>query len=84
MLAVGLYTHQDDLSGPLTQMIEAVNTLSIVPGSRKDVNNRTSGGGTGLDEDPMSRVAQVLSSRLESLQWIDGSVRESGSNVTEV
>ena len=57
MLAADLYTHLDDLSGPLTQMIEAVNTLSIVPGSQKDVNNGTSGGTTGLGEDSMSQIA---------------------------
>jgi len=84
MLATDLYTHLDDLSGSLTQMIEAVNALSIAPGSQKDGNNGTSGGANGLGEDPMSQIAQILSSHLESLQWIDGSVRELESNVTEV
>jgi len=59
MLAAGLYTHLDDLSGPLTQMIEVANALSIVPGSRKDANNGMSGGTTGLGEDPMSQIAQI-------------------------
>ena len=84
MLATDLYTHLDDLSGSLTQMIGAVNALSIVPGSQKDANNGMSGGANGLGEDPMSQIAQILSSHLESLQWIDGSVRELESNVTEV
>jgi len=34
-LAMDLYTHLDNLSGPLTQMIEAANTLSVVSGPRK-------------------------------------------------
>ena len=85
MLATDLYTHLDDLSGSLTQMIEAVNALSIGPGSQKDgANNGTSGGTNGLSEDPMGQIAQILSSHLESLQWIDGSVKELESNVTEV
>jgi len=82
VLATDLYTHLDDLSGPLSQTVEAVNALSIVPGSQKDSNDGTSGDATGLGEDPMSQVAQILSS--QSLQWIDGSVRELESNVTEV
>ena len=85
MLATDLYTHLDDLSGSLTHMIEAVNALSIAPGSQTDsTNNGTSGGTNGLSEDPMGQIAQILSSHLESLQWIDGSVRELESNVTEV
>ena len=84
MLATNLYTHLDDLSGLLTQMIEAVNALLIVPGSQKDANNGTSGGATGLGEDPVGQVAQILSSHLESLQWIYRSVRELESKVTEV
>ena len=85
MLATDLYSHLDDLSGSLTQMIEAVNALSTAPGSQIDGNNNgTSGGANGLSEDPMGQIAQILSSHLESLQWIDGSVRELESNVTEV
>jgi len=85
MLATDLYTHLDDLSGSLTQMIEAVNTLSTAPGSQQDnTKNGTSGGANGLSEDPMGQIAQILSSHLESLQWIDGSVKELESNVSEV
>ena len=47
MLATDLYTHLDDLAGSLTRMIEAVNALSIVPGSQKDGNNGMSGGADG-------------------------------------
>jgi len=85
MLATDLYTHLDDLSGSLTQMIEAVNALSTAPGSQQDgTSNGTAGGANGLNEDPMGQIAQILSSHLESLQWIDGSVRELESNVSEV
>ena len=84
MLATDLYTHLDDLSGSLTQMIEAVNALSTAPGSQPDGANNGTGGPNGLSEDPMSQIAQILSSHLESLQWIDGSVRELEGNVSEV
>jgi nuclear pore complex protein Nup62 len=75
MLATDLYTHLDDLSGSLTQMIEAVNGLSL-PSQSQD----SSGG----SDDPMSQIAQILSSHLESLQWIDGTVRELEGQVSEV
>ncbi|KAF9498483.1 hypothetical protein BDN71DRAFT_1503914 [Pleurotus eryngii] len=74
MLATDLHTQLDDLSGSLTQMIESVNGLSLSNGSKD---------GTSA-EDPMTQIAQILSSHLESLQWIDGSVKEVEGKVTEV
>jgi nuclear pore complex protein Nup62 len=77
MLATELHTHLDDLSGSLTQMIDSVNALSLSsPGSG---NPKSQHG-----EDAMAQIAQILSSHLESLQWIDGAVREVESKVTEV
>jgi len=76
MLAADLHTHLDDLSGSLTQMIESVNALSLTSASG------TTDGSSG--EDPMSQIAQILSTHLESLQWIDGAVREVEAKVTEV
>ncbi|TFK43392.1 Nsp1-like C-terminal region-domain-containing protein [Crucibulum laeve] len=73
MLATDLHTQLDDLSGSLTQMIDSVNTLSV---SSKPSD--TAG------DDPMTQVAQILSSHLESLQWIDGAVREVERKVSEV
>ncbi|KAF9469011.1 Nsp1-like C-terminal region-domain-containing protein [Collybia nuda] len=73
MLATDLHTHLDDLSGSLTQMIDSVNTLSL-PSNDMSAN--------GVD--PMVQIAQILSGHLESLQWIDGAVREVDSKVTEV
>ncbi|KIK65391.1 hypothetical protein GYMLUDRAFT_239927 [Collybiopsis luxurians FD-317 M1] len=72
MLATDLQTHLDDLSGSLTQMIDAVNGLSMPSSGEK------------TQEDPMTQISQILSSHLDSLQWIDGSVREIESKVTEV
>ncbi|KAK7061610.1 nucleoporin NSP1 [Favolaschia claudopus] len=71
MLATDLHTQLDDMSGSLTQMIEAVNTLSL-----PDSEN--------AGDDPMGQIAQILGSHLESLQWIDGAVREVETKVTEV
>ncbi|KAJ7368160.1 Nsp1-like C-terminal region-domain-containing protein [Mycena albidolilacea] len=72
MLATDLHTQLDDLSGSLTQMIESVNALSLPSGPE------TAG------DDPMGQIAQILGSHLESLQWIDGAVREVETKVTEV
>lgn len=77
MLATELHTHLDDLSGSLTQMIDSVNSLSLSPSTSGD-------GKTQQGEDPMTQIAQILSSHLESLQWIDGAVREVESKITEV
>lgn len=53
-------------------MIESVNSLSI--GSKA----------TEPTDDAMSQIAQILSSHLESLQWIDTAVREVENKTTEV
>lgn len=77
MLATELHTHLDDLSGSLSQMIDSVNTLTL--------SSSASGDGKGQQgDDPMAQIAQILSSHLESLQWIDGAVREVEGKVTEV
>jgi nuclear pore complex protein Nup62 len=76
MLATDLHIQLDDLSASLTQMIESVNGLSLT--SSSGATDGSSG------EDPMSQIAQILSSHLESLQWIDGAVREVEGKVTQV
>ena len=73
MLATDLHTNLDDLSASLTQMIESVNALSMTQKSASE-------GG----EDPMAQISQVLSSHLESLQWIDSATRELDGKVNEV
>jgi nuclear pore complex protein Nup62 len=75
VLATELHSHLDDLSGSLTQMIDSVNALSVTPS--------TNGSSQG-SEDPMVQISHILSSHLESLQWIDGSVREVEGKVNEV
>lgn len=72
MLATDLHTQLDDLSGSLTQMIESVNALSLPSGPEV------------AGDDPMAQIAQILGSHLESLQWIDGAVREVEGKVVEV
>lgn len=73
MLATDLHTQLDDLSGSLTQMIDAVNVLSV--------SNKPNG---ESNDDPMTQISQILSSHLESLQWIDGAVREVEGKVTDI
>ncbi|KAI9574545.1 Nsp1-like C-terminal region-domain-containing protein [Boletus coccyginus] len=75
VLATELHSHLDDLSGSLTQMIDSVNTLSVTPSAN---------GSSHGSEDPMVQISQILSSHLESLQWIDGAVREVDGKVNEV
>ena len=80
MLATELHGHLDDLSGSLMQMIDAVNALSLPAGANG--NGQAAPGPDG--EDPMGQIAQILSSHLESLQWIDGAVREVEAKVVDV
>ncbi|OAX43848.1 hypothetical protein K503DRAFT_765463 [Rhizopogon vinicolor AM-OR11-026] len=75
MLATELHAHLDDLSGSLTQMIDSVNALSLTPNGLQ---------GTVGNDDPMIQISQILSSHLDSLQWIDGAVREVEGKVNEV
>ncbi|KAI6106249.1 Nsp1-like C-terminal region-domain-containing protein [Pisolithus croceorrhizus] len=75
VLATELHAHLDDLSTSLTQMIDSVNTLSL-----STTNNLSPHSG----DDPMIQISQILNSHLESLQWIDGAVREVEGKVTEV
>ena len=83
MLATELHGHLDDLSGSLMQMIEAVNGLS------SNGNGNGAGGGANGQaaegaEDPMGDIAKILGSHLESLQWIDGAVRELDTKIADV
>ncbi|KXN86397.1 Nucleoporin nsp1, partial [Leucoagaricus sp. SymC.cos] len=73
ILATDLHTHLDDLSRSLTQMIDAVNALSV--------SNKPNG---ESNDDPVTQISQILSRHLESLQWIDGSVREVEGKVTDI
>ena len=74
VLATELHGHLDDLSSSLTQLIESVNTVSLGSETAKPSSG----------EDPMSQIAQVLSSHLESLQWIDNASRDLEIKMTEV
>lgn len=74
MLATELHGHLDDLSGSLTQMIEAVNGLALPA----DGTSQDSG------EDAMTQISQILNSHLESLLWIDGAVQEVESKINDV
>jgi nuclear pore complex protein Nup62 len=76
MLATDLHMHLDDLSASLTKMIESVNELSLQP---TDSAAQVSAG-----DDPMNQISQILSSHLESLQWIDNAAREVEAKVVEV
>jgi nuclear pore complex protein Nup62 len=75
MLATDLHAHLEDLSSSLTQMIETVNSLS---------GPLSSEGSASHAEQPITQIAQILGSHLDSLQWIDGAVRDVESKVSEV
>lgn len=74
MLAADLNGQLDDLSQTLSQMIESVNGLS--GGAQDD--------GTENVDDPLQQISQILSSHLDSLQWIDGAVQEVESKVNDI
>lgn len=57
------------------QMIDSVNTLS---------EGSTEGSDSSAKDAPLEVIAQILSSHLESLQWIDTAVREVDTKVTDV
>lgn len=76
MLATDLHAQLDELSGSLTQMIDSVNAFSLA--------QTTDGSPSNGSDDPMTQISQVLNSHLDSLQWIDGSVREVDAKVSEV
>ncbi|KAL5487791.1 NSP1 [Sanghuangporus weigelae] len=76
-LAAELNVNLDDLSRSLLQMIESVNSLSESEDIGSDVS-RSKG------DAPLEQIAQILSSHLESLQWIDSAVKEVESKVTDV
>ena len=78
-LAADLNANLDDLTRTLMQMIDSVNELSESPEDASGVE-----GAQSKNENPLEQIAQILSSHLESLQWIDGAVREVDSKVTEV
>ncbi|KIY52338.1 hypothetical protein FISHEDRAFT_35401, partial [Fistulina hepatica ATCC 64428] len=71
MLASDLHANLDDLTGSLVQMIESVNSLELNDSAE-------------AKDDPMAQIAQILSNHLESLQWIDTSVRDVEGKVTEI
>lgn len=90
MIATELHGNLDDLSASLTQMIESVNALS--PNSTSNLSASTAdsalsvaqNGSSAGNDDPMTQIAQVLANHLESLQWIDGAVREVEAKVVDV
>ncbi|KAL5507999.1 NSP1 [Sanghuangporus vaninii] len=76
-LAAELNTNLDDLSRSLLQMIESVNSLSESENIGCDVS-------MSKGDAPLEQIAQILSSHLESLQWIDSAVKEVENKVTDV
>ncbi|KAH8118606.1 Nsp1-like C-terminal region-domain-containing protein [Phellopilus nigrolimitatus] len=80
-LAADLNANLDDLSRSLMQMIDSVNELSESP---EDAVGSDGDSGKSKSDAPLEQIAQILSSHLESLQWIDGAVREVDSKVVDV
>jgi len=80
-LAADLNVQLDDLSRSLMQMIESVNELTE---PTQDGSGTNGAGAASKGEAPLEQIAQILSSHLESLQWVDGAVREVETKVTDV
>lgn len=57
-------------------MIDSVNSLTDSPQDATDKPTKS--------DAPLEQIAQILSSHLEGLQWIDGAVREVDAKVSDV
>lgn len=57
-------------------MIDSVNTISE--------HSQVGDGAESKADDPLKQISQILSSHLDSLQWIEGAVREVEGKVTDV
>ncbi|KAI0033778.1 Nsp1-like C-terminal region-domain-containing protein [Vararia minispora EC-137] len=75
ILAAELHTQLDDLSSSLTQLIDSVNAVSLGSSTNDKAN---------ASEDVLTQIAGVLSSHLESLQWIDSTSRDLEGKILEV
>lgn len=91
MLATELHGHLDDLSASLAQMIESVNALAPSSAGALSASttadsalSATQNGSAPGSDDPLTQIAQVLANHLESLQWIDGAVKEVEAKVVDV
>jgi nuclear pore complex protein Nup62 len=70
-----MHSQLDDLSSSLTQLIDSVNSVSLGAGADSNAN---------ASEDAISQIAEVLSSHLESLQWIDSASGDLEGKVVEI
>ena len=71
-LAASLADQLDSLARGLSTMIDSVNDLSSGPSAQ------------ATKDDPVAQISAILNAHLESLQWIDGAVREAEERVKEV
>lgn len=84
-------TQMIEVVNTLTDTPSAAAPSSAAPLSSASVPSFASGsvsastaGGNAASEDPLTQIAQVLSNHLESLQWIDGAVKEVEAKVVDV
>jgi nuclear pore complex protein Nup62 len=70
-IAASLADQLDSLARGLSTMIEGVNDLTSGPSSQ-------------TKDDPVAQISAILNAHLESLQWIDGAVREAEERVKEI
>lgn len=73
-LASDLSVHLDDLSQSLLRMIESINSPTD-PIFSSPIHKSTF--------DPLQQISGILSNHLESLEWVDGAVREIECKVIE-
>jgi nuclear pore complex protein Nup62 len=70
-IAASLADQLDALARGLSTMIDSVNDL-------------TSGPSAQAKDDPVAQISAILNAHLESLQWIDGAVRDAEERVQEI
>ncbi|KAG9126489.1 FG-nucleoporin nsp1 [Ceratobasidium sp. 392] len=71
-LAASLADQLDSLARGLSTMIDSVNDLSTGTSSAQS------------KDDPVAQISAILNAHLESLQWIDGAVRDAEERVKDV
>ncbi|KAG8885874.1 FG-nucleoporin nsp1 [Tulasnella sp. 331] len=93
-LATSLNTQMDELARSLTAMIDEVNSVtapSHSTGMRPADNTNTLGPSNSQkrdmledDSDPMLQIQGILNAHLESLTWINGTVKELEGKVVDL
>lgn len=85
-LATSLNTQLDDLARSLTSMIDEVNALTTNSTSASSSQSaKANATGANIDDDdPMGQIQGILNAHLESLTWINTTVKDLEGKVVDL